>query len=183
MLPTIFAKGDKRTIKKLEKLRNQALSEKEARVALRIQGILLSLEQHSVNDIAKSLHINRSTAYSWIISWNQHKELGLLEGHRCGRHPRMTEDDKESLYDIIESGPVAYGLNTGVWTSAIIAQIIEEEFHISYHPGHVRKILKQIGFSVQPPTTKLIQADPQEQNRWVRYTFPNLKKKRKTRKR
>jgi transposase len=64
-----------------------------------------------------------------------------------------------------------------VWTSTILAQIIAEEFAVDYHPGHVRKLLKALGFSVQRPTTELVQADPQKQNRWVRYTYPNLKKK------
>ncbi|HDH06009.1 MAG TPA: winged helix-turn-helix domain-containing protein, partial [Nitrospirae bacterium] len=57
------------------------------------------------------------------------------------------------------------------------AQIIEEEFAVHYHPGHVRKLLKEMGFSVQRPTTKLMQADPKKQNKWIRYTYPNLKKK------
>ena len=178
MLPTVFARGNKRTIKNLEHMRNQAMSEKEPRVALRIQGILMSLEKRCVNDIAGSLHVHRSTVHSWIQAWNEHWEAGLLEGHRSGRTSRLADNDKERLWDIIESGPVAYGLNTGVWSSPIIAEVIEDEFGVSYHPGHVRKLLKNLGFSVQRPTTKLVQADPKKQNRWVRYTYPNLKKKR-----
>jgi hypothetical protein len=30
---------------------------------------------------------------------------------------------------------------------------------------------------VQRPTTKLVAADPKKQNKWIRYTQPNLKKK------
>ena len=51
------------------------------------------------------------------------------------------------------------------------------EFAVRYHPGHVRKLLKQLGYSVQRPTTRLVQADPAQKNKWVRYTYPNLKKK------
>jgi transposase len=177
LLPTVFARGNVKTIKNLEKLRNRALSEKAPRVALRIQGILMSLERRSANEIARCLHVHRSTVHSWILAWNEHRENGLLEGHRSGRRSKLSAEDKERLGDIIESGPVAYGLNTGVWSSPIIAQLIKDEFDVSYHPGHVRKLLKCLGFSVQRPTTKLVQADPQKQNRWVRYTYPNLKKK------
>jgi transposase len=178
MLPSVFARGNKKTIKNLEQLRNQALSDKEPRVALRFQGILLSLDRLSVNDIAQSLHVHRSTVHSWILAWNEHREIGLLEGHRSGRLPLLSDEDKERLWDIVESGPVAYGLNTGVWSSPIIVQIIEDEFDVSYHPGHVRKLLKRLGLSVQRPTTKLVQADPKQQNRWTRYIYPNIKKKR-----
>jgi len=178
MLPSVFARGNKRTVKNLEDLRKQAMTDKAPRVALRIQGIMMSIGGSCVNDIARALHVHRSTVHAWIQAWNEHRETGLLEGHRIGRQPKLTTDDKEQLEDIIESGPVAYGLNTGVWSSPIIAQIIEDEFDVSYHPGHVRKLLKRLGFSVQRPTTKLVQADPKKQNRWIRYTYPNLKKKR-----
>jgi len=177
MRPATFAKGNKRTLGNLIALRKQAQADKAPRVALRIQGVMLSLGKHSVTDIAQLLHIHRSTVHSWILSWNAHGKQGLYEGHRSGRPSALTDQDKEGLSDIVDSGPVAYGLQTGVWTSPIIAQVIEDEFAVRYHPGHVRKLLKEMGFSVQRPTTKLVQADPKKRNKWTRYTYPNLNKK------
>ena len=89
----------------------------------------------------------------------------------------MDAAGQERLADIVESGPVAYGLNTAVWTSPLLAQIISEEFAVDYHPGHVRRLLGKMGFSVQRPTTRLVQADPVKRRRWIRYQYPNLKKK------
>jgi transposase len=39
----------------------------------------------------------------------------------------------------------------------------------------VRKLLQQLGYSVQRPTTKLVQADVKQHRKWTRYTYPNLK--------
>ncbi len=177
MRPTIFAKGNKRTLANLTTLRKQAQTDKAPRVALRIQGIMLSLEKHSVAEIARLLHVHRSTVHEWVCSWNAYGKEGLYEGHRSGRPCELTDEDKIRLSDIVDSGPVAYGLQTGVWSSPIIARIIEDEFGVDYHAGHVRKLLKKMGFSVQRPTTKLVQADTAQQNKWTRYTYPNLKKK------
>jgi transposase len=58
----------------------------------------------------------------------------------------------------------------------MITRVIAEEFFREYDPGHVRKILTSIGFSVQRPKRLLIKADPDEQDRWHRYTYPDLKK-------
>jgi len=183
MLPELFAQGNRRTVEKLKGLRKEAQADKAPRVALRIQGVLLSLDRHSTGRIAELLHVHRSTVRSWILAWNTDRENGLLEGHRSGRPARLTDLQKEQLWDIIESGPVSYGLQSGVWTSPIIQQVIEEQFEVNYHPGHVRKLLKELGFSVQRPTTKLVQADARQQNKWIRYTYPNLKKKRSKKKR
>jgi len=80
--------------------------------------------------------------------------------------------------DIVDSGPVSYGYESGVWTSGMIVQVIKNEFRVTYQPRNVRYLLHQLGFSVQRPKRILANADPQKQNRWCRYTYPNIKKKR-----
>ena len=177
MLPSLFAKGNSRTARNLEALRRQAHADKAPRVALRIQAIMLSIDKHGATHISELLHVHRVTVNSWINAWNVYREEGLWEGYRSGRPPRLSDAQREQLYNIIESGPVAYGFSSGVWTSPIICGVILDEFGVAYHAGHVRKLLKELGFSLQRPTTKLARADAQKQNRWIRYTYPNLKKK------
>ena len=175
MRPT-FAKGKKRAISKLLELRRQAQKDKEPRVVLRIQGILMSLEGHTSGEIAAHLKVHRSTVSLWIDQWNQHGQEGLLEGYRSGRPSRLSLAERERLCDILDRGPVAYGLDTGIWTSPLVRHVIEEEFGQQYHAGHVRKLLQGLDYSVQRPPTRSVQADLKQQRKWVRYTYPNLKK-------
>ena len=172
----IFARGNTRTRQKLLCLQQEAKTDQMPRLVLRLQGIRLSVEGHTAPDIARILGVERTSVYDWICAWNQHHLEGLKEGHRSGRPARLTLPQRERIFDIVESGPVAYGFTTGIWTSSLLQHVIEEEFAVSYHPGHVRKLLKDLGCSVQRPTTRLVRADPHEQNKWVRYTYPNLKK-------
>ena len=173
---SIFAKGNKGTIAKLLELRRRAQKDKMPRMILRIQGILMSLEGHTTRMISNVLKVHRSTVPLWIDHWNRHGAIGLYEGHRSGRPSGLSPKEREKLCDILDSGPVAYGLDTGIWTSPLIRQIIAEEFGCQYHPGHVRKLLKEFGYSVQRPTTRLVQADLKQKRKWVRYTYPSLKK-------
>jgi len=172
----VYAQGDRRTVKRLLALRRQAHADKAPRVVLRIQGILMSLDGHSTGQIARSLKVHRSGVPVWIHHWNEHREEGLLEGYRSGRPPELEARQREQLSDILDSGPVAYGLETGIWTSPMVAQVIREEFGRSYHPGHVRKLLRRLGYSVQRPTTRLVQADLRQKHKWTRHTYPSLKK-------
>jgi len=174
----VFARGNRQTAELLLELRKQALRDQEPRVAQRFHAIVLSLEGYTIPRIAQALKVHRSTVPLWIEHWNQDRENGLLEGHRSGRPSDLSPAQRETLQDILDSGPVAYGLETGIWTSPVISGVIAEEFDVHYHPGHVRKLLKQMGYSVQRPTTRLVQADPVRKSRWVRYTYPRLKKKR-----
>ncbi len=172
----IFAQGNSRTLQKLKQLRQEAQTDKAPRVALRLEAIMLSVQRQTTGQIAQGLQVDRTRVHAWIGAWNEYGDEGLLEGHRSGRPAELSAAQREQLADILDSGPVAYGLTTGVWTSPLITQIIEEEFDVSYHPGHVRRLLKQLNFSVQRPKTRWVQADPKKQNRWIRYTHPNLKK-------
>jgi transposase len=133
----------------------------------------MSLDGHTTGDIAHHLKVHRSTVPLWIEHWNRYGEEGLWEGHRCGRPAGLTESQRQKLADILDSGPVAYGLETGIWTSPLVSQIERDEFALRYHPGHVRKLLRQLGYSVQRPTTRLAQADAKQKRKWVRYTYPN----------
>jgi len=111
MRPSTFANGNQRTRKNLMALRQQAPTDKAPRVALRIQGVMLSLAKHSVSDIARLLHVHRSAAHAWILAWNEHGITELYEGHRSGRPAALDEAAAERLRDIVESGPVATSRN------------------------------------------------------------------------
>lgn len=177
----VFARGGHKAIRKLLAVRRDAQREKAPRLLLRVQGILMSLEGHTAGEIAHQLKVHRSTVPLWIDHWNSYGEEGLWEGQRSGRPAGLSENQRQALQDILDSGPVAYGLETGIWTSPLVRQIIHAEFQQVYHPGHVRKLLRRLGYSVQRPTTRLVQADLKQKRKWVRYTYPNLKKTPKPR--
>ena len=176
----VFAEGNSKTVKLLLHLRQEADRDDEPRVAQRFHAIALSIEGHTTSQIARTLNVHRSSVPLWIQQWNDQREAGLLEGQRSGRPSVLSVQQQKQLQDILDSGPVAYGLESGIWTSPAISNLIAQEFGVGYHPGHVRKLLKRLGYSVQRPTTRLVQADLAQKNRWVRYTYPRLKKKPKS---
>ena len=93
----VFARGNIKTIQNLKKERKAAFKEKQPRVAMRINGIILSLEKNTTGDISNMLKVERTTVYSWIKLWNKYKMNGLLEGHRSGRKSRIDGLQKKIL--------------------------------------------------------------------------------------
>jgi len=166
------------TLKRLVRLTKEAGRDGSYRVAKRLQAIVMNAEGYSSGEIARILKAPRSKTSEWLRLYEEHGVDGLLEGHRSGRPRGLDDKERQQLGDILDSGPAAYGLDTGIWTSPMISWVIEEEFGIEYHPGHVRRILHEIGFSVQRPKRVLARADAAERDRWQRYTYPNIKKKR-----
>jgi len=166
---------DKRA-QELWALKHEAEKDGADRVARRIHAVLLNHQRHTSSEIADLLGSPRSKVSLWLGQYESHGWEALLEGHRSGRPKDLTSAQLSRLDGVIDSGPIAYGFTSGVWTSPMIARVIEEEFDVRYHPGHVRKVIKALGFSVQRPRRQLAKADPAEQDRWQRYTYPRLKK-------
>ncbi len=149
----------------------------EYRVAKRIHAVLLNSTERSSGEIAGILQAPRSKVSEWLRGYTLYGLEALLEGHRSGRPKELTAEQLQALSDIIESGPLAYGYLGGVWRAKMIAEIIRNEFAVEYHPGHVCRILDELDFSMQRPKRLLANADPEKQNKWRRYTYPNIKKK------
>jgi len=167
----------RKTRQRLNLLRKSAERDGAYRVARRLHAVVLNSEGRTSGEVARILESPRSKVSLWLANFQEHGVNGLLEGHRCGRPAELAEAQRQALADIIESGPVAYGFDCGVWTSPRIARVIEEEFGVCYHPGHIRKLLHGMDFSVQRPRRVLARADAVEQDRWQRYDYPRLKKK------
>lgn len=168
------------TYERLVRLSKEAEREGVYRVAKRLQAVVLNSRGRTSGELAEILQAPRSKVSEWLARYEEHGVEGLLEGQRSGRPGQLTREQRKQLGDILDSGPVAYGLDTGIWTSPMIAWVLEEEFGVHYHPGHVRKLLHAIGFSVQRPKRILARADRAQQDRWHRRIYPNLKKKPKT---
>ncbi len=166
----------RRTVEKLLRLRKEADGDGAYRVARRIHAVVLNSDGLTSGEIAETLRAPRSRVSEWLRNYDLHGYEALLEGCRPGRPAELTDEDLTALSDIIDSGPVAYGYLSGMWTSLMIARVIEEEFGVSYHPGHVRRILYALGFSVQRPKRVLARADAEKQQKWRRRTYPAIKK-------
>ena len=158
-------------------MKREAAADGADRVATRIHAVLLNHDENTSGEIAKILKASLSGVSEWLKIYAEQGVDGLLEGRRSGRPSFLSDVDKVLLCDIIDSGPIAYGYVSGLWTSIRIADVIDQEFGVRYHPGHVRKLLGDFGFSVQSPKRVLALANKEKQAKWTFETYPTIKKK------
>jgi transposase len=68
------------------------------------------------------------------------------------------------------------GYRNGLWTARRVAKLIEQECNVRYHPGHVWRILRDLGWTVQRPTGQALERDEQAIREWKEKRWPALKK-------
>jgi transposase len=141
------------------------------------RAVLGYIEGRRVADMAAELGVDRSSINRWLIWYEAQGVEGLVTGTPPGPAPRLSEDERIRLVELVEQGPASAGYSSGVWTGPMIADLIEQRFGVRYHNHHIPRLLHDLGFSVQRPRKRLARADAEKQAVWLRTTFPAIKKK------
>jgi transposase len=80
---------------------------------------------------------------------------------------------------LLLKGPRAAGYATELWTLKRIAQLIQKYFDIRYHPNHLWRLLRRLGWSCQKPERRALERNEAVIAHWKRYRWPHIKKRRK----
>lgn len=162
----------------VRKLRVVLKREGEHRLDLRLRTVVLVSEGISIENTAGMCEVGTTTVKRWLNTYRAEGVWALIsKGPYEGRKPRLSDKEMQELDDMIEAGPEASGLDTGVWTSPIIAELVRRRFGVGYHPSQIRRILHKLGFSIQYPKQRLSLADKALQALWIREELPDIKKK------
>ena len=128
-------------------------------------------------EVARRVGAHRQSVNRWAKQLKESDVAGLKKAGRAGRKPRLSEKELGDIREALKRGPEALGYETGLWTAWRVADLIERECGVRYHPGHVWKILKQLGWSCQRPTGKALERNEEGIRQWKRKRWPELKKK------
>lgn len=149
----------------------------QLRWADRFRSILLLADGYSMEDVSNILNRPYSTVQQWSRRFRREGIKGLVpKTSTRGRKMKLGSHQRLLLAKALERGPRAAGYQGNVWTSKMVADYINNRWKVKYHPGHVRKLLHELGFSVQYPREKLALADKETQEKWINETYPDIKK-------
>lgn len=156
----------------MAKQRDHALLEQRRLIAAR-----LFAEGQGPSEVARRLHVRRQSAHEWQKRWRQGGAAALRSRGATGPKPKLSAEQRQDLTAALVEGPQAHGYVTAVWTLPRVAKLIAQRTGQRYHPGHVWKLLRGLGFSCQQPTRRAIERDEAAIARWQKVEWPRLKKK------
>ena len=143
----------------------------------RIQAAQLLTKGFNQSEVARRLKVSAQSVSRWANQIAEGGRASLRQAGRAGRKPGLSQAQLERLESLLKRGPEALGYETGLWTSARVAHLIEEEFGIRYHPGHVWRILLSLRWSCQRPTGRALERNEEEIRHWKKHRWPAIKKK------
>lgn len=131
----------------------------------------------SQSEVARQLQVHRQSVSRWHQSWKEQGAKALQKAGRAGRKPRLQPAQLEQIRIGLKEGPESLGYETGLWTTERVADLIEQQTGHKFHPGHVWRILRCLGWSCQRPVGRATQRNEAAIQRWKRVRWPEIKKK------
>jgi len=126
-------------------------------------------------DIATALDVSWAAVSQWLAKARDGGPAALLSRPAPGHPTKLEPAQMRLIPDFVSHGAEAYGFRGEVWTCARVARVIEEEFGVTYHKGHVSRLLKELHWTPQMPMTRALQRDEQEIEQWRVEVWPRLK--------
>lgn len=150
--------------------------------AIRLMAIERVREGERPADVIASYGFNRTTIYKWL---NAALKPGvgikaLRSTPATGRPTKLTPSQERQVFRWVNGrDPRQYGLDFGLWTRAIVAQLIEKKFGVCLGVTAVGALLAKLGLTPQKPLQRAYQRDPEAIERWQRETYPAIARQAK----
>src|SRR5579862_193229 len=128
--------------------------------------------------VARKLQVSRQSVSRWFAQWKGGGTKALRGAGRAGRAPRLQAEQLKQVESALREGARAHGFNTDLWTLPRVAQVIERVTGVTYHAGHVWRVMRAMGWTLQRPARRARERNDEAIRQWVADRWPAVKKKR-----
>ena len=146
--------------------------------AIRLMAIERVREGEAPSDVIASYGFNRTTIYKWMNAADERGDEALRSTPATGRPRSLTPAQEQQVFRWVNGrDPRQYGLDFGLWTRTIVAQLIEKKFKVKLGLTAVGKLLAKLGLTPQKPLQRAYQRDPEAIEQWQRERYPAIARK------
>lgn len=141
----------------LQALREMHAAETSAKEKLRLLIAIKRKEGASFDFIAEQLEMKRITVNKILHRFQARGISAKADEKRSGRPGKLTQRQLKNLRKMLISGP-RKGTNA-LWTTRRILDLVKREYGLVYTTRHVRRLMHQLGFSIQKPRPRHYKTD------------------------
>jgi transposase len=128
-------------------LRRFAARAKDASQARRLLALAAVRDGMNRADAARIGGMDRQTLRDWAHRFNQHGPDGLIDIKPPGRRPRLSDEQKGVLKQLVEAGPDPETDGVVRWRCVDLKRVVRDRFGIDLSEVSLGRVLKQLGFS------------------------------------
>ena len=123
--------------------------------------------------VARILGVRPTSLHRWRRLARQAD--GLAAKPPCGAKRRLSDAQLAELEQLLLKGAPAHGFPNELWTAARVARLIQRHFGVTYHPEHVRRILRRrLNWTSHKPQRRARERNDKEVERWKADEFRRI---------
>lgn len=133
-------------------------------------------EGEPASSVVASFGFSRTSIYRWLKAVSGSETLEGLDARvGTGRPRRLSEAQEGQVFRWINGqDPRQYGMDFGLWTRALVAQLVADKFGLKLGLTAIGEMLARLGLTPQKPLERAYQRDPEAIERWQRETYPTI---------
>lgn len=139
-------------------------------------GRLLKAGKLSQAEIARQLGVSRTSVSVWARQVAEEGMKRLRRRKANGSASKLTQKQKQTLKHLLDRGANACDFPTDRWTLGRVAELIQREFSVTYHPNYLNRLLRRLGFSPQKPLPRATEQEHELVQAWLECDLPRVKK-------
>jgi len=129
-----------------------------------------------VSVVARVNAVPQRTIFGWLARYRAGGWHALEEGRRSGRPRKVSAETMQWLYEAITLGdPRQFQLVFCLWTLNIVRTVLKKEKGVELSKSAVCRLLQYMGLTPQRPIYRSYKQDPQELERYLNKTFPEVR--------
>ena len=154
-----------------EHLKQLIRKQTNAKMAMRLQVVLLAMEGKTSVEIPMLLPLSRRTVQKCVFRYNRYGLKGLQDNYIGGNSVKLNQQQKQKITNYIDAQ--ANDISGGVRRASDLQDWIKENTGVMYSLSGVYYLLHSMGYSCLIPRPRHHKADPKAQqefkkNFWTR---------------
>jgi transposase len=136
-------------------------------------------EGYAQAEVARFPGVNVRSVRRWVAAHRSEGDPGLAATVAPGQPARLTAAQVGVVQGWLARPATDFGFATELWTAPRVAELIEKELGVAYHPRYLNEWLTARGVTPQKPRRVPRERDQTEIGRWVAEELPRIKKRRR----
>lgn len=127
-------------------LRRLAKASRDAGQSRRLLALAAIYEGGSRTDAARIGVVGLQTVRDWVLAFNAEGPAGLIDGKAPGQRPKLSDEQRRTLAEIVERGPDPERDGVVRWRRKDLAAWLFARFAVSLDETTVGRELRNLGF-------------------------------------
>lgn len=118
----------------------------------------------TLDKLAMRHNVAEKTIRNWLDRFAENPlSRAPYDDDRSGRPTKLTDEERETLFDELERSPTELGYDREAWFPVLVHRHIVENYGVEYSIRHVYRVMKEADLTYRTARPRHYKADPEEE--------------------